>query len=68
MQPGGVNLLYFKLKIFDQTEFIVSYIKGLRYLVAEIEIGRLEFLAKTQLITLSFDFTNFMINACSITL
>ena len=36
LQPGGVNLRYFKLALFDPTEFIVCNIKSLRHGVAKI--------------------------------
>ena len=34
VQPDGSNLWYFKLRLFDQTEFIVWYIQGLWHGVA----------------------------------
>ena len=37
LQPDGVNLCYFKLKILDLTEFIVWNIKFLQHQVAEIQ-------------------------------
>jgi len=36
LQPEGVNLLYFKLSLFDLTEFIVWNILGIRHCVAKI--------------------------------
>ena len=36
LQPDCINILYFKLKHFDLTEFIVWNIKGLQHRVAQI--------------------------------
>ena len=36
LQPDAVNLLYFKLIIFDQSEILVWNVKGLQEEVAEI--------------------------------
>ena len=36
LQPGGVGLWYFKLTLFDLTEFIGWNILGLRHWVAQI--------------------------------
>ena len=37
MQPDGVNLWYFKFRLFDPTNFIVWNIKGLRHQVHKIK-------------------------------
>ena len=37
LKPDGVNLLYFKLRLFDLKTLIVCNIKGLRYWVAKIQ-------------------------------
>jgi len=36
LQPNGVNLWYFKLRLFDRTNFVVWNIQGLRHWVAQI--------------------------------
>ena len=35
VQQDGVHFWYFKLKLFDLTEFIVRNVKGLQHLVAK---------------------------------
>jgi len=37
MQPDGVNLWYFKLRLFNKTGFIVLNIKGLQHWTAKIK-------------------------------
>ena len=36
LQPDGVNLWCFKLRLFDLTEFIVWNFKGLKHRIAKI--------------------------------
>ena len=37
MEPDGENLWYFKIRLYDPTEFIVWNIQGLRLQVAKIK-------------------------------
>ena len=37
LKPNVVNLWYFKLRLFDPTEYIIWNIKGLRYRVTKIK-------------------------------
>ena len=37
IKPDAINLWYFKLRLFDQAEFIVWNIKGLQHLVPKIK-------------------------------
>ena len=37
MQPDGVKLWYFKLRLFNQTEYIVGNFKGLQHRVEMIK-------------------------------
>ena len=37
MQPDGVNLGYFKLRLYNKTGFIVLNIKGLQHWTAKIK-------------------------------
>ena len=37
MQPDGVNIWYFKVKLFDLTELFVQYIKGIRHWAEKIK-------------------------------
>ena len=50
LQPDGVNLWYFKLRIFDLTEFLeLKYLRSMALGCKDIEIPKLEFVAKTLL-------------------
>ena len=50
-KPNGVNLWYFKLRLFDLTEFIVWNISGLTtFDCKDIWIIKSEFVAKIQLL------------------
>ena len=49
LQPFDLNLWYFKLRLFDLTEFIIWNIYGLRHWVfRDIGIWKVEFVVKTQ--------------------
>ena len=45
-RPDGANLWYFKLRLFDLTEFIVWNIKGLRHWVAKMALKNKNLLKK----------------------
>lgn len=46
MQPEGVHLWYFELRLFNLREFIVSNIKGPSLGSKDIKIRQSDFLAK----------------------
>ena len=48
MQPNGVNLLYFRQRFVDRTEFVLKYLRSTTLGCKDIEIIKSEFVTQTQ--------------------